>query len=93
MPGFLLARIATDRSVAGQGLGGQLLAAAARRCLRLVTEGGGILLIIDAKTERVTDWYSSFGAERLEGQPPSQPLRLVIHLATFVADFGVTGHL
>ena len=35
------------------GLGGQLLAAAALRCLRLAGEGGGILLIIDAKSDRV----------------------------------------
>ena len=51
--GFKLARLATDRTVAGQGLGGQLLASAALRCLRLAGEGGGILLIIDAKSERV----------------------------------------
>jgi len=93
VPGFLLARIATDRSVAGQGLGGQLLVAAARRCLRLVAEGGGILLIIDAKNERAADWYASFGAERLRGQPEGQPLRLVIHLSTFAADLRAAGHL
>lgn len=40
VPGFKLARLATDRAVAGQGLGGQLLAAAALRCLRLAGEGG-----------------------------------------------------
>jgi GNAT superfamily N-acetyltransferase len=42
VPGFKLARLATDRAVAGQGLGGQLLAAAALRCLRLAGEGGGL---------------------------------------------------
>jgi hypothetical protein len=47
--GFNLARLATDLTVAGQGLGGQLLAAAALRCLRIAAEGGGLLLIIDAK--------------------------------------------
>ncbi|RRH93209.1 GNAT family N-acetyltransferase [Mesorhizobium tamadayense] len=93
VPGFLLARIATDRSIAGQGLGGQLLAAAARRCLRLVTEGGGIVLIIDAKNERAADWYASFGAEPLQSHRQGQPLRLVIHLATFAADLRVAGHL
>lgn len=89
VPGFLLARIATDKTVAGQGLGGQLLAAAARRCLRLVAEGGGILLIIDAKNDRAADWYASFGAERLL----SEPLRLVIHLATFATHLRAAGHL
>jgi GNAT superfamily N-acetyltransferase len=93
VPGFLLARIATDRSAAGQGLGGQLLVAAARRCLRLVAEGGGILLIIDAKNERAAEWYASFGAERLQGQPQGEPLRLVIHLSTFAVDLRAAGHL
>lgn len=79
--GFKLARIATDKHVAGQGLGGQLLVVAARRCLKLAAEGGGILLIIDAKNERAVDWYVSFGAEPLE----SRPLTLVMPLVTFAA--------
>lgn len=91
VPGFLLARIATDLSVAGQGLGGQLLAAAARRCLRLVAEGGGIVMIIDAKNEKAALWYESFGAERLQGQAEGH--RLVIHLTTFAADLRASGHL
>lgn len=93
VPGYLLARIATDSSVAGQGLGGQLLVAAARRCLRLVAEGGGILLIIDAKNERAADWYASFGAQRLQDQPQGQYLRLVIHLTTFAANLRAAGQL
>jgi GNAT superfamily N-acetyltransferase len=80
--GFKLARLATDLAAAGQGLGGQLLAAAALRCLRIAAEGGGLLLIIDAKGERAADWYASYGAERLQ----SKPLTLVMPLATFAAD-------
>jgi GNAT superfamily N-acetyltransferase len=34
VPGFRLARLATHVGLQGQGLGGQLLAAAARRCIR-----------------------------------------------------------
>lgn len=79
VPGFRLARLATDRTVAGQGLGGQLLAAAALRCLRLAGEGGGILLVIDAKTDRAATWYSSYGAEALH----DRPLTLAMPLATF----------
>lgn len=80
--GFKLARIATDVSVAGHGLGGQLLVAAALRCLRIASEAGGVLLIIDAKGERAAQWYASYGAEPLE----NQPLMLVMPLATFSAD-------
>ena len=87
--GFRLARLATDVSVAGQGLGGQLLAAAALRCLRLAAEGGGILLVIDAKSERAARWYVSYGAEPLT----DQPLTLVMPLATFAAELRSRGLL
>ncbi|RWF45218.1 MAG: GNAT family N-acetyltransferase [Mesorhizobium sp.] len=87
--GFKLARLATDRRVAGQGLGSQLLAAAALRCLRLAGEGGGILLIIDAKSERAARWYASYGAERLQGSN----LTLVMPLATFATDLRAKGLL
>lgn len=40
VPGFRLARIATDHRLQGEGLGGQLLAMAARRCLRAAAEVG-----------------------------------------------------
>jgi GNAT superfamily N-acetyltransferase len=86
---FKLARIATDKAVAGQGLGGQLLAAAALRCLRLAAEGGGILLIIDAKNERAAKWYASYGAESLR----AKPLTLVMPLAIFAADLKAKGLL
>ncbi|QLF70876.1 GNAT family N-acetyltransferase [Peteryoungia desertarenae] len=89
VPGFRLARLATDIGVAGQGLGGELLAAAALRCLRLAGEGGGILLLIDAKDERAAHWYASFGAEPLR----EKPLTLVMPLATFAADLRAKGLL
>lgn len=89
VPGFKLARLATDRAVAGQGLGGQLLTVAALRCLRLAGEVGGLLLIIDAKGERAVNWYASFGAEPLK----DRPLTLVIPLITFAADLRDKGLL
>lgn len=87
--GFKLARIATDVTVAGRGLGGQLLAAAALRCLRIASEAGGVLLIIDAKGERAAQWYATYGAEPLE----SRPLALVMPLATFATDLRAKGLL
>jgi hypothetical protein len=87
--GFKLARIATDVAVAGEGFGGQLLLAAALRCLRIAAEAGGVLLIIDAKSERAAQWYASYGAEALHGRP----LTLVMPLATFAPDFKAKGLL
>lgn len=87
--GFKLARIATDLTVAGQGLGGLLLAAAALRCLRIAGEVGGVLLVIDAKNERAANWYTSYGAEPLRGKP----LTLVMPLATFADSLQARGLL
>jgi GNAT superfamily N-acetyltransferase len=62
VPGFRLARIAIDRAQQGQGLGGQLLLAAGRRCLMAAVVVGGTVLIIDAKNDRAAAWYVSYGA-------------------------------
>jgi GNAT superfamily N-acetyltransferase len=77
-PAFRLGRLAVERTLQGQGLGGQLLLAAGRRCLRASQEVGGVALLIDAKDESVASWYASFGALRLL----DAPLSLLLPLAT-----------
>ena len=62
VPGFRLARLAVDRRAQGHGLGGQLLLAAGRRCLRASADVGGVVLVIDAKNIRVAGWYARCGA-------------------------------
>jgi GNAT superfamily N-acetyltransferase len=81
VPAFRLGRLAVDRSMQGQGLGGLLLLAAGRRCLRAAAEVGGVALLIDAKNDQVADWYASWGAIRLA----DSPLSLVLPLATVAA--------
>ena len=81
MPGFRLARLAVDRRLQRQGLGGQLLLAAGRRCLLASAEVGGVALVIDAKNERVAGWYASYGALPLL----DTPLSLLLPLATIEA--------
>ncbi len=81
VPGFRLARLAVDRKLHGQGIGGQLLLAAGRRCLRAAAEIGGVVLVIDAKNERVAGWYESHGALPLL----DAPLSLLLPLATIEA--------
>jgi GNAT superfamily N-acetyltransferase len=89
VPGFRLARLATHIDVQGQGLGGQLLGAAARRCIRAATEVGGVVLIIDAKNERAAKWYAGYGGVSLQDTPNT----LVIALSTFAADLKAAGQL
>jgi hypothetical protein len=89
VPGFRLARVATHIRLQGKGLGGQLLAAAGRRCLRVAAEIGGLVLIIDAKNERAAEWYVGYGAVPLI----NKPLTLVMSLATFEAELKQAGKL
>lgn len=87
VPGFRLARLATHRKWQGQGLGGQLLTAAAWRCIRAAAEVGGVLLVIDAKGDRAARWYAGYGAVPL----PDAPRTLVMSLVTFEADLKKAG--
>jgi GNAT superfamily N-acetyltransferase len=89
VPGFRLGRLAVDSKVQGQGIGTQLLLAAVKRCLLAAAEIGGVMLVVDAKNERVAKWYASYGALPLL----DAPLSLLLHLATFQAEFKKAGKL
>jgi len=78
VPAFRLARLAVDLKVQGQGLGGQLLLSAGKRCLLASAEVGGVVMLIDAKNARVAAWYASYGALPL----PDAPLSLLLPLTT-----------
>lgn len=81
VPVFRLARLAVDRKMQGQGLGGQLLLAAGRRCLLASAEVGGVALLIDAKNDRVAKWYTGYGAMSLV----DAPLTLLLPLSVIAA--------
>ena len=82
VPVFRLGRLGVDKSMQRNGLGGQLLLSAGRRCLRASQEVGGVALLIDAKNERVAQWYASYGALPLLDTPLSLLLPLTtIHKA------------
>jgi GNAT superfamily N-acetyltransferase len=78
VPVFRLGRLAVSLAVQGKGLGGDLLLAAAARCLSVAQEVGGVALAIDAKDERAANWYIRFGALPLL----DDPFRLVLPLDT-----------
>ena len=81
VPAFRLARLAVDLKAQGQGLGGQLLLSAGKRCLMASAEVGGVAMLIDAKNDRVAAWYASHGAIPLL----DAPLSLLLPLATVAA--------
>lgn len=79
LSGFRLARLAVAKAYQSQGLGGQLLARAVTRCMRVSAEVGGTALLIDAKDEGAAAWYRLYGAMSLE----DRPLSLVMPYAEF----------
>lgn len=79
LPVFRLGRLAIDRPVQGQGLGGDLLLAAGERALAVAAEVGGVALAIDAKDENAARWYERFGALPLL----DDPLKLILPLSVF----------
>ena len=81
VPCFRLARLAVDLRSQGQGLGGQLLLAAGRRCMLAAEHVGAVAMLIDAKNERVAQWYEAYGALRLV----DAPLSLLLSFATIQA--------
>ena len=52
-----------------------------RRCLWAASQVGGVVLVIDAKNERVAEWYAGYGAVPLL----DAPLTLLLPLATVEA--------
>lgn len=93
VPGFRLARLAVDKGIQGQGLGGQLLLAAGKRCLLAASEVGGVVLVIDAKNERAAGWYASYGALPLLDPPAQPPIPMIMALATMHAVLKAAGKL
>jgi len=74
---FRLAKLAVSLSQQGSGLGGQLLVAAVRRCVKVSSQVGGSFLLVDAKDVRAANWYKLYGAIEI----PEKPLSLVLPYA------------
>ena len=89
VPVFRLGRLAVDIKLHGHGLGGQLLLAAGRRCLYVAAQTGGVAMLIDAKSEKVAEWYASYGAVPLV----DSTLSLLLPLKTIHAALHAAGHV
>lgn len=87
VPVFRLGRLAVDRPVQGQGLGGDLLLAAGVRALTVAAEVGGVALAIDAKDKNAARWYERFGAQTLL----DDPLKLILPLSVIAEAITLAG--
>lgn len=68
IPSYLLARLALNTSLHGQGLGTTLLTQAIRKILRATREGGGRLIVVDPIDGNAASFYAHFGFQPVGGE-------------------------
>ncbi len=83
IPSVLLARLALDRSLHGQGLGGALLAEALERVLAATEIVAARFVVVDAIDEQAAHFYEHHGFRQIP-----QTLRLVQKVADIGAALG-----
>jgi GNAT superfamily N-acetyltransferase len=83
VPAILLARLAVDQTVQGQGLGGYLLFDALQRCLGLAGSLGVHAVEVDAIDEYAKAFYEKYGFIPLQ----DHALHLYMPIATIDAAF------
>jgi GNAT superfamily N-acetyltransferase len=86
IPAMLLARLAVDESVHGEGIGSMLLADAMQRTLLVAEETGIRLLLVHAVNEDAKSFYLHFGFEA----SPSDPMNLQLLIKDIRATMEVT---
>ena len=85
IPSILLAKLALDSAVQGQGLGAELLVHALGTVLDAARRAGGRVVLVDAIDDDARAFY-----EHHDFQPiPDQPRRLVMKLSTAAKALGV----
>lgn len=65
VPGYLVAQLAVDRSLQGQGLGGELLLDALITIAAAARTVGGRLVVVDAVAEGAVAFYERYGFIRI----------------------------
>lgn len=83
VPAVRIARLAVDRSVKGEGLGGKLLADALQRILTASSEVAVKVVLVDAKNEAAVEFYRHYGFMELIDAPMTLflPIETVISVA------------
>ena len=83
IPGYLLARLALDRRLQGQGLGSELLVDALERIVDAAQVGGGRLIVVDAMDDEAHAFYRRHDFVAVDGTS-----RLYVKVATARAALG-----
>jgi GNAT superfamily N-acetyltransferase len=78
IPATLIGRLARHTAYRGTGAGDLLLVNALQRCLALSRQAASWAVVVEAKSERGTDFYKRIGFEAF----PSRPLKLFMPTVT-----------
>lgn len=81
IPAILLARLALDTHLQGQGLGAELLWDALSRCVAAADAAGARIVVVDAIDAEAAAFYEHYGFRA----PPGQPLRLFQKISDIAA--------
>jgi GNAT superfamily N-acetyltransferase len=84
IPAYLLARLALDVSLHGQGLGSDLLVDALSLMVKGAMDLGGRLIVVDAIDDKAAAFYQHHDFQPVKGNPH----RLVIKVATAAKALG-----
>lgn len=69
LPAILLARLALDSRLQGEGLGGELLWDALSRSVAAADAAGARVVVVDAIDDAAASFYAHFGFRAAPGQP------------------------
>jgi GNAT superfamily N-acetyltransferase len=85
IPAILLAKLALDTSLHGQGLGGALLADALTIATNAMRKVGGRLIVVDAIDDSAASFYIAHGFKAI----PNNPHRLTMKASTAAMSLGI----
>lgn len=85
VPVILLARLAVDEALHGQGIGASLLYEALHRALQASRAIGGVAVVVDALDEQARAFYEKYDFER-SPTDEMQLLLLMLDIATTFSD-------
>lgn len=86
VPGYLIAQLAVDRSIQGQGLGADLLLDALETVVQAARAVGGRLVVVDAIHEHAVGFYERFGFIRV-----GRSLRLYLKVSRIESSLAAAG--
>lgn len=82
---WFIARLAVDQPLQGRGIGRDLMLAALSRIVKLHQEGGGVLVVVDAASERAQHLYAQLKFVSLkQTNPEARTTRMVAPMADVI---------